>query len=269
MNGSEQEEMTMSETTERQPTEPETTVAPPTKRRSVGTRILEAEAHWLMGRVMPHDFLDAVYDYVNLVAPEGDDELIDAIRGRAEQLADANKDLVVDGPSKGALALCAVVLAAFEKLQPLFDGDQRRTILYLQQAMGGVLRRPYEQAFKALSERDRPLDKIDKACRMTGALYGAGWNIGFERPEPGLFEIKVDRCFFRDFFARHDVTPVTTVMCAWDVNFMRVIDPAVSGLRAERTSLMSLGDRECRFAVLETDDPLAGYTDTLDQRVVD
>ena len=55
-------------------------------------------------------------------------------------------------------------------------------------------------------------------------------------------------------------------MCAFDVNFMKAIDPSVSGLRAERTSLLSLGDGHCRFAVLETDDPLAGYTDKLDER---
>ena len=47
---------------------------------------------------------------------------------------------------------------------------------------------------------------------------------------------------------------------------MRAIDPAVSGLRAERTSLLSLGDGQCRFAVAETDDPLAGYTDKIEQR---
>jgi hypothetical protein len=40
----------------------------------------------------------------------------------------------------------------------------------------------------------------------------------------------------------------------------------VSGLRAERTSLLPLGDDQCRFAVLETDDPLAGYTDKIEQR---
>ena len=38
-----------------------------------------------------------------------------------------------------------------------------------------------------------------------------------------------------------------------------------SGLRAERPSLLSLGDDQCRFAVLETDDPLAGYIDKLDE----
>jgi hypothetical protein len=62
---------------------------------------------------------------------------------------------------------------------------------------------------------------------------------------------------------------VTTVVCAFDVNRMQAIDPAVSGLRAERTSLLSLGEEECRLAVLETDDPLARYSDALDRRFID
>ena len=46
------------------------------------------------------------------------------------------------------------------------------------------------------------------------------------------------------------------------------IDPAVSGLRAERTSLLSLGDDACRFGVLKTDDPLASFEDALDRRFI-
>ncbi|MEU6302481.1 hypothetical protein [Streptomyces chartreusis] len=38
---------------------------------------------------------------------------------------------------------------------------------------------------------------------------------------------------------------------------------------ALETSLLSLGDSECRFAVLETDDPLDGYSDALETRFVD
>ena len=45
-------------------------------------------------------------------------------------------------------------------------------------------------------------------------------------------------------------------------------NPPVSGLRAERTSLRSLGDDRCRFAVLDTDGPLAGFTDKLGERFV-
>ena len=59
---------------------------------------------------------------------------------------------------------------------------------------------------------------------------------------------------------------LTTVLCAWDANWMRAVDPAVSGLRAERTSLMSLGDDACRFRVVRTDDRLATYRDELQER---
>jgi hypothetical protein len=64
-----------------------------------------------------------------------------------------DKDLAVDGRSEGSLAICAVVLASYETLLPLFDGDERRTILYLQHAMGPVLRRPYDLMFSTLNER--------------------------------------------------------------------------------------------------------------------
>jgi L-2-amino-thiazoline-4-carboxylic acid hydrolase len=236
---------------------------------TVTERVLGVEAHWMMGRVMPRQFLEGVGEYLELEAPDRKDELISSIRTRAQELADADEDMIVDEPSKGALAISAVVLASFEKLLPLFAEDERRTILFLQHVMGTVLKRPYQLMFQTLSKREEPLDKIDKACRTMEPLYGAGWDMKFERPEPGLFEMKVRRCFFRDFFTRHDATLVTTVMCAFDATWMQAIDPAVSGLRAERTSLLSLGDDECRFAVLETDDPLASYADRLNQRFID
>lgn len=79
---------------------------------TVSERIMGAEAHWLMGRVMPREFLDGVGDYLHLVAPEREDELMAAIKTRAEELVDADQDMATDGPAKGALAICGVVLAA-------------------------------------------------------------------------------------------------------------------------------------------------------------
>jgi hypothetical protein len=78
--------------------------------------------------------------------------------------------------------------------------------------------------FSTLNERKDPLDKIDKACRKTVGIYPAYFEFDFERPDPGLFEMNIRRCFFRDFFDRHKARLVTT------------------------------------------DDPLAGYTDKLDER---
>jgi hypothetical protein len=75
-----------------------------------------------MGRVMPRQFLGGIGEYLDLEAPERKDELIMAVRARAEDLADADRDLVVDEPSKGGLAISAVVLAASSSSFPCSTG---------------------------------------------------------------------------------------------------------------------------------------------------
>jgi len=234
-----------------------------TRREQVADRILATEGRWVLGRVMPRELLDGIHGYLDRVAPDRADAMIDDIRARADELAAADRDMIVDGPAKGMLALSAVVLAAYEKLRPLFDGDGDRTIRYLRRVLGAVLRRPLEAGVEALGKRDDALDAIDKVCRKDFAMYGSYYDIEFTRPDADTFEMTVGRCFFRDFFDRHGEVPVTTVMCAWDANWMTALDPATSGLRAERPSLMSQGADRCRFRVLRTDDPLAEHADAL------
>jgi L-2-amino-thiazoline-4-carboxylic acid hydrolase len=173
-------------------------------------------------------------------------------------VVEADEDLAVDAAGTGAMALGAVVLASFEVLLPLFDGTSAARSSCSSTPWAPIPRRPYELMFERLSQKDQPLDAIHKASSGTKGIYGAGWDFDYERPKSDLFEMKVHRCLWRDFFTRHDAPLVNTVMCAWDTNWMRAIDPAVSGLRAERTALLSLVDSQCRFAVEETDDPSTG-----------
>jgi len=236
---------------------------------SLSDKVFAAEGRWLMGRVVPHRLLKGIDSHLTVVAPDRSQELVEKIGARAEELVEEDGDLAVDGAAKGMLAMSAVVLAAFEVLRPEFDGDERRTILFLQHVFGEVLQRSIEIVIEALAKRDAPLDAVEKAMRKSSAMYGSYFRFDFERPDAETFEMRVDRCFFRDFFSRHDATLVTTVLCAWDANWMKALDPAVSGLRAERTSLLSLGGDACRFRVLGTDDPLAAYQDVLDRRFVE
>ena len=50
-------------------------------------KLMGAEAHWLMGRVMPRQFLEEVGKYLHHVAPKREDELLAAIKARAEEIA--------------------------------------------------------------------------------------------------------------------------------------------------------------------------------------
>jgi hypothetical protein len=232
-------------------------------RDQVRDKVLGVEGQWVFGRVMPRDVLDGISRYLKRATPEREKELLAQIRKRAEELAEGDEDMVVDRPAKGLLSMASVVLAAFEIMQPMFDGDQRRTIRYLQRVIGSVLQRPLQVGVEALIKHDPSLESIDAVCRKDFAMYGSYFDIEFDRPDPDTFEMRVERCFFRTFFDRHGARPVTTVLCGWDANWMQALDPATSGLRSERTSLLSLGDDACRFRVMRTDDPLAEHGDAL------
>ena len=112
-----------------------------------------------------------------------------------EEIAEADQDLPVDAQSEGMLALTSTVLAAYETLLPLFDNDERRTILFLQHVVGAVARRPFEIAYKALGNRTNPLDAIEAACRTEGPMYGSYYDIAFDRVDTGTFQMRVHRCF--------------------------------------------------------------------------
>jgi hypothetical protein len=56
-----------------------------------------------MGWVMPREFLQGIGKDLHRVAPQREDELIAAIKDRAEELIEANQDMAVDGPSRGML----------------------------------------------------------------------------------------------------------------------------------------------------------------------
>lgn len=229
-------------------------------------RALALQGRWLMGRLFPHQFMRGVERHLRQVAPGRERELVERIRERSRELVEQDSDLAVDGPAVGMLAMSAVVLASYETLRPELDGDGIRTIVFLQRVMGGVLRRSTEIAVGFLARRNEPRGAVEGALEKSSALFGASFDFAFQRPDPETFEMRVERCFFRDFFARHDALLVTTVLCAWDANWMASLDPPVSGLRADRPTLLSLGDDACRFRVLASEDPLASHADALERR---
>jgi hypothetical protein len=94
-------------------------------------------------------------------------------------------------PNPWACWRCAsTVLAAYETLLPLFDNDERRTILFLQHVVGAVARRPFEITFEALGNRAHPLNAIEAACCTEGLLYGSYYDIAFDRLDTGTFEMR-------------------------------------------------------------------------------
>jgi len=227
------------------------------------TKLWELEARWTMGRVVPRDLLSTIGLHLRREAPQRRAFVLAVIRRRAEEIREEDADLPVDAPSEGMLALAATLLAAHETLLDVFDGDDRRTVAYLTHALGTVLHRPPAMAFAAMGRREDPLGAVEAACRAAAPGYGEYVDVHHDRPTPDAVEMRVERCFFLDLFTRHGVPGLTTVVCAWDAHWLRASDPATSGLRTERTSVMALGHDACRFRVLRTDDPRAAFRDVL------
>lgn len=69
--------------------------------------------------------------------------------------------------------MSAVVLAAFEVPRPEFDGDERRTILFLQHVFGEVLKRSIDEVVDALASGGDPLGAVDSAIRKSSVRPGS------------------------------------------------------------------------------------------------
>ena len=91
--------------------------------------------------------------------------------------------------------MCAVVLAPYETLLPLFDRDERRAILYLQHAMGPALQRTYDLMSSTLNERkDPPIRSKRRAPRRSGSTPPTSSLTSSDRIQG--FEMNIRRCFF-------------------------------------------------------------------------
>jgi hypothetical protein len=102
--------------------------------------------------------------------------------------------------------------------EKIMEADGQWLMGRVQHVFATVLRRTFEVTFEWITGRENPLDDYEKAVRKQRSIYGSYFEMPLERQDPGTFEMRVERCFFHDFFARHDARLVTSVLCAWDAN---------------------------------------------------
>lgn len=222
----------------------------------------ELEGHWTMGRCVPRDLLSTIGAYLRREAPHRRAYVLAVVRRRAEEIAEDDAGLAGDAASEAMVALTSTLLAAHETLLDEFDGDAARTRAFLRHALGTVLRRPLALSFGSLSRRDDPLGAVEDAVRAGVPSDATGFDVRYDRTGDAV-EMRVERCFFLDVLARHGVPELTTVLCAWDAQWLRAADPAATRLRTERTSTLARGDDACRFRVVRTDDPQATFADVV------
>ena len=59
--------------------------------------------------------------------------------------------------------------------------------------------------------------------------------------------VKIERCFFNDFFRENRAPEVTSLYCALDKVWADVLEEQRYGVRFERPTTLANGDDACRF----------------------
>jgi hypothetical protein len=65
-------------------------------RHQLRDKLLARQGAWFIGRFAPRDLLEGIGRYLRLETPERRDEVLDAIRARAEEIGETDEDLPVD-----------------------------------------------------------------------------------------------------------------------------------------------------------------------------
>ncbi len=234
---------------------------------TIGGSISQTVGGLVMAHLSTPSFLSNLEKHLSFVGTAQRSGLLLRIRQRAKEVVAEEADrLVVDAGSRGMLKLSAAVLASYELLREEV-GDKNRTILLLQHVFTESTARMNSAASGfMLRRKGRQLDVVASFLEPLTKLYGESMSFEFERHEDEYLEMRVTRCFFRDFFDERGLQDVTTVLCAADAFWMKEIDPAAMGVRVERSAIMSLGDPCDIFRVYTCSDPLACNVDVLDTK---
>lgn len=171
------------------------------------------------------------------------------IRQRAQTLFDEELVSLPDKKGRLILAMCSLVLAAFEELksqaiQPAlaFDAVRRAFAVTYPAPMTWSVR------VWLWFHRD-PVRNLQRRPRMADQgrrMYGKSMEFAEEYTED-CADMLITRCAYHEFFVKHGAADLTLLVCAWDRAWMDAVDRSVRPVRTERPSTISTGGECCRF----------------------
>ena len=170
------------------------------------------------------------------------------ITRQTQELFDERVDSLPDKKGRMILAMCSLVLASHRVLIQRLD-DPRMAFDTVRLSFEQTYAKPMQWAYRLWLRVFR--DPVGKLQRMSMAKYGQrmyGKSMEFADEETDdSADMLVTRCAFHQFFIDHGEPSLTLLFCAWDRNWMDVIDHSARPVRTERTSTISTGGDCCRF----------------------
>lgn len=179
-------------------------------------------------------------------------ELEATVRARAAMLLEQNEARAIDDPSRQWLLLSAIILAAYQKIQPLVD-DAQAVLSILRYAMTA----PFAEHLTAyIADRfgisqgapEEAFNRIAENFKARGEeRFGQAYIYVQEVQDEGRCFVNVQKCFFNDFFRANGMPEVTPIFCAMDNLWAEELEKPQYGVRFERPTTLARGDDMCRF----------------------
>lgn len=181
------------------------------------------------------------------------------IDARMQQIMAQNEDLMVDELSGKYLSMTSLVLASFEVLEPYFGDSDKRTEV-IKDAMCQILIPRVKQYVKDRFDVDplapgEAFSKVSENFIKRGRQFlGDSFDYGEEPRGEGERVFTVSRCFFYNFFKRHNLPELTGVFCALDTIWASEFNEGKYDIEFDRPTVLSKGDDICRFHFVQTDE---------------
>jgi hypothetical protein len=171
------------------------------------------------------------------------------IRDNAQALFWQRAPSLPDKQAKMVIAPCCLVLAAYREVRGRPALADVEAFELVRTAVSRTFQKPmrfFTRLWLWLT-RD-PLKRLrgQRWKNLSRRLYGASLEFDQEETESSV-DLIVRRCAYHQFFLEAGEPALTRVFCAWDRNWMDVVDQSKRPLRAERPSTISTGGDCCRF----------------------
>ena len=170
------------------------------------------------------------------------------IKRQTQELFDQRVASLPDKKGRMILAMCSLVLASYRLLKQRTN-DPSLAFDTVRLSFEQTYAKPMQWAYGLWLRMVR--DPVGKLQRMSMAKYGQrmyGKSMEFvDETIDNSADMLVTKCAFHQFFIDHGEPSLTLLICAWDRNWMDVIDRSVRAVRTERPSTISTGGDCCRF----------------------
>ncbi|KMY55866.1 hypothetical protein AC623_19580 [Bacillus sp. FJAT-27231] len=169
------------------------------------------------------------------------------------EILEENKAWATDKPTEFNLIFTSMVLAAFRVLKKYQYTNWEEIIRYCLMERTKKKQQFFMKLYLFFDRKPfKRIVKISKAKQVKH--YGSqNFTHHIAKDTNQSFHLHVKKCFFFDFFCKHDALEIMPIFCSMDDIWGDLLLPHKHGVQFQRPQLLSKGDEHCFFKFDRTD----------------